>query len=268
MIRYTKIGLCLAVLPFLAITASAQNRMAARPAARPMPIARSNGFTRGPVAAHPIIIRVPASSAARINTANQQSFSTPTSSIFPNSGNGFILSGATSFDVGQLLNNVPGLGFNYEFLNAMNQNLGERAFIDPVTQQDLALAQRLSQFNSGFAGFVPFLGGGYYAEPAEQEQQPPVVIEQQQQPAPSSESEDESAAAPAEEPAPLPDVGEFVLVLHNGDKIKAVAFTRQNDQIVYITKDGVRQSFPAADLDTSATQQINQQRGTPLQLSL
>jgi hypothetical protein len=269
MMRYTKMGLCLAALVSLAISASAQSRVAARPAVRPMPTVRSSGFARGSLATHAIVIRVPATRAPRrVTAANSQSFSSPGISLFPNSGNGFILSGATSFDLGQLLNNVPGLGFDYEFLDAMNQNLGERAFIDPVTQQDLALAQRLSQTGSGFAGFVPFFGGGYYAEPAEEQQQPPVVIEQQPQTAPASESESESSTAPVEAPAPLPDVGEFVLVLQNGDKIKAVAFTRQSDQIVYITKDGVRQSFPAADLDAARTQQINQQRGTPLQLSL
>jgi hypothetical protein len=271
MMRYVQLCLCLAAFLSMGITSSAQNRAALRPAVRPVPVARTNGFARGAVAARPIIIRVPAtSSVRRVSAANPQSFSTSGISVFPNSSNGFILSGATSFDLGQLLNNVPGLGFNYEFLDAMNQNLGERAFIDPVTQQDLALAQRLSLTGSGFAGFVPFWGGGYYAEPAEEQpqQQPPVIVEQQQQPGSASESENESSAAPAEEPAPLPDVGEFVLVLRSGEKINAVAFTRQSDQIVYITKDGVRQSFPAADLDTAATQQINQQRGTPLQLSL
>lgn len=266
---YVKLSLCFAALLSLGITASAQNRGAARPAVRSMPVARASGFTRSIVAARPIVIRVPAASPAhRVATSNPQSFSTPGISVFPNSSNAFILSGATSFDLGQLLNNVPGLGFNYEFLSAMNQNLGERAFIDPVTQQNLALAQRLSQTNSGFAAFLPFWGSGYYAEPAEEQpQQQPVIVEQQQ-PASTSESENEASAGPTEEPAPLPDIGEFVLVLHSGEQIKAVAFTRQNDQIVYITKDGIRQSFPAANLDATATQQINQQRGTPLQLSL
>lgn len=269
MTRYMKLSLCLAALLSIPIIASAQGRIAARPAAHPMPMARSNGLARERVAARPIIIHVPAASARRLNASDSQEFSSPGISIFPNGNNGFIFPGATSFDLGQLLNNVPGLGFNYEFLDAMNQNLGERAFIDPVTQQDLALAGRLSQFGgTGFAGFFPFFGGGYYAEPAEEQQQPPVIVEQQQQPAPAAEEQEESSAAPAEEPAPLPDIGEFVLVLHNGDKIKAVAFTRQNDQIVYITKDGMRESFPAADLDAAATQQINQQRGAPLQLSL
>jgi hypothetical protein len=268
MTRDVKLSLCLAALLSIPIAASAQTRVAVRPAARPMPMMKSNGFARGTVtSARPIVIRVPATSARRVNASDSQAFSSPGISVFPSGNNGFIFPGATSFDLGQLLNNVPGLGFNYEFVAAMNQNLGERAFIDPVTQQDLALAERLSQFGgTGFAGFFPFFGGGYYAEPAEEQQQPPVIIEQQQQPAPAEESENESSAEPAEEP-PLPDIGEFVLVLHNGDKIKAVAFTRQNDQIVYITKDGMRESFPAGDLDAAATQQINQQRGTPLQLS-
>jgi hypothetical protein len=58
------------------------------------------------------------------------------------------------------------------------------------------------------------------------------------------------------------------LVLRDGTKIQAVAFTRKSDSIVYITTDGTRRTLALADLDSAATQRVNQERGTPLNLSL
>jgi len=78
--------------------------------------------------------------------------------------------------------------------------------------------------------------------------------------------------SPAQRPIRLPqpeepaDVGQFILVLQNGTQLEAVAFTRMKDLIVYITADGSRRTIAAADLNSDATVQINQERGTPLQL--
>lgn len=264
MTRHAKFGLVVAGFFFVAAATPAQSRLASpRPVAHPGGPAGQNRLARASITAHPVVNHASATTTLHgFAPSSAQAISTPDPSVFPNGANDFIFPGATSFDLGQLLNNVPGLGFNYEFLAAMNQNLGERAFIDPATRQELALSERLSRFSTGFGAFIPFFGG--YVEPVE-EQEPPVDVEQQ--PAPTEEPESEPSA-PSEELPPLPDVGEFVLVLHNGNQIKAVAFMRQNDQIVYITKDGVRSSFPAADLDAAATQQRNQQHGTPLQLSM
>ncbi len=74
--------------------------------------------------------------------------------------------------------------------------------------------------------------------------------------------------APDELAAPLPDVGQFTLVLRNGAKIEAIGFTRMGDKIVYITAEGSRRTMATADLDTKATQEVNEERGTPLQLTL
>ena len=256
----------------------AQGRVGPRAVSGPVRASGTSAVGRSRVAPRRIVERVPASSASIVHRASQsasQTVSTTGFSVFPHTGNGFLFPGATSFDVSQLLNNipglnnVPGLGFDYQFLNAINQNFAEQAFINPATEQEIALAERLSRLNTGFGGgFIPFWGGGYYEEPAEEQQQPPVAEEQEPASAPAESQSDSAESAPAEEPAPLPDIGEFVLVLHNGNQIKAVGFTHQNNQIVYITKDGLRGSFPAADLDAAATQQINQQHGTPLELSL
>ena len=102
------------------------------------------------------------------------------------------------------------------------------------------------------------------------EQQPPqvIIVQQRQPPAEQATAEAPPSAVPAEvEQPPLPDVGQFVLVLRDGTQIQAVAFTRQNDRIVYITTDGRRRSVAIGDLDTAATRGLNDERGTPLQLS-
>ena len=176
------------------------------------------------------------------------------------------------------LNPVPGLGFDYQHLAAINQDLLIKAAIDPVTQLKLAEARRFLR-GSGFGGPGFFLwdGGVYYpisdesaapqptpAEPPapQQAQQPQMIVVQappaQQAPGNSS----------AEESAPLPDVGQFTLVLRNGTQLQAVAFTRTNDRIVYITADGSRHTIAVAELNSDATVRINEERGTPLQFSL
>src|SRR5277367_5939881 len=57
-----------------------------------------------------------------------------------------------------LTGQVPGLGFDYEHLAAISGNLAEKALIDPVTMEELALAERL---NRGSLGSSAYLLGGY-----------------------------------------------------------------------------------------------------------
>ena len=75
-------------------------------------------------------------------------------------------------------------------------------------------------------------------------------------------------AADQEAQAPLPDEGEFTLVLNDGRWIQAVAFTHSNDTIVYITTAGSRYTIAANELDSDSTLRVNQERGTPLQSPL
>lgn len=278
MIRPAKLVYLAIGLFAFSLAASAQSRTPAfHPAWHPMRIARPAVARSASSPARPIVVRVPAMSAHRgATSASDGTNAASDVSVFPN-GTAFVASTATSFDINQLLNNVPGLGFDYSHVAALNGNLGERAFIDPVTQQDIALGEQLSRSSPVFSGgFIPFWGGyGGYSEPVveeqgpEAQQQPRVIILQEPVPAATRTTQPSSSSqsAPQEQP-PLPDIGEFTLVLRDGSKIKAVAFTRQNDQIVYITSDGLRNSFPVSDLDPTATQQINQQHGTPLHLSL
>lgn len=188
--------------------------------------------------------------------------------------NGFF-SGGGSFG---LFNPIGAPGFGLAGSELLNQDWAIKAAIDPATQWRLFEAQRYLR-NAGFAGSGFYLldGGGYYEVPPEsseaeqppqqpQPQQPIVIVQAPQAGQPAEAS---APPEPEETSAPLPeDVGQFVLVLRNGTQIQAVAFTRANDHIVYITADGFRRTLALADVDTQSTVRINEERGTPLQLPL
>jgi hypothetical protein len=70
------------------------------------------------------------------------------------------------------------------------------------------------------------------------------------------------------ESTPMPDEGQFTLVLRDGTTIQAVAFTHTNGKIIYITTDGLRLTFADSLLDQDATVRLNLERGTALQLPL
>jgi hypothetical protein len=151
-----------------------------------------------------------------------------------------------------------------------------RASIDPATEWKLASAHRgwRGRGRFGGPGFYLLDGLGSYAvpddsasadtAPADQPAQEPQVIVVQA--APPSEQTPEQPAA--DDSGPLPDVGQFTLVLQNGLQLQAVGFTRVKDRIVYITADGSRRTIAVADLNSDATVRVNEERGTPLQLPL
>ena len=195
---------------------------------------------------------------------------------------GFGNFGGEPLTVQQLLDPVPGMGFDFSDLAARDRDLDLKAAIDPATQWRLAIAERLLRDNRGFGGFVGtggFIldGGGAYTVPEEPTgelaaaapaPQPQIIVVQ----APAAANQQGVAPAPPAELQPqqpaLPDVGQFTLVLRDGTKIEAIAFTRKSDSIVYIAVDGSRRTLAVADLDSAATQRVNQERGTPLNLSL
>jgi len=197
-----------------------------------------------------------------------------TATTFTNGSSTFTVLNGSAFPLDQLLNPVPGPGFNFTHLAAINQDLGIRALIDPITQQELALAERLArEFPTPV--FFPTFFGGFGPEPAvieqpPQQQQPPIIVLQQPAAAPAEGTNvaQEPVARASEPEAPLPDAGEFILVKHDGTEISAVAFVRQGDEIAYVTRDGNRRFLPVSDLDPDATKMVNQDRGTSLQLPL
>ena len=66
--------------------------------------------------------------------------------------------------------------------------------------------------------------------------------------------------------AAVPDVGDFILVRRDGRILFASAFSITGDQLRYVTPEGIRRSLPMAELDSDATQQMNEARGTTVQL--
>jgi hypothetical protein len=102
-------------------------------------------------------------------------------------------------------------------------------------------------------------------------QQQPQYIFVQQVPDPRGQnqqiaSEQTQAPVERESVSPLPDVGSFTLVTRDGNQLDAVAFTRSNDRLVYITPDGGRRTLAFSDLDVGSTQRLNEERGTPVEL--
>lgn len=143
--------------------------------------------------------------------------------------------------------------------------------------------------------FYFLTGGYYYADPGvlddsegqtqDATDQRDVVADQQdegqqaddQQPPPDDQQRDvraDAGNAPAPAPeqeqqtAPLPDVGSFTLVMRDGTQVDALAFTRAQDKIIYITPDGGRRTVAVSDIDSDSTARVNEERGTPLQSPL
>jgi hypothetical protein len=184
-----------------------------------------------------------------------------------------VLSPSAGFDFNfdTLLGNfpVPGLGFDFAHLAAINTGADVRAFIDPVTQHELALARAIRLETpvifGGFPGFFP----GYIPMVEQPAVQPTIVVVPQ--PVAPEVQATERGRAQESEPrsvppvvAPSHDAGEFVLVRRDGGLLFAVAFTQGTDRITYVTKEGVRRNLPLADLDADATVRMNEERGTPL----
>jgi hypothetical protein len=175
-----------------------------------------------------------------------------------------------SLTLQQLLNPVPGLGFDFSHLAAINRNLDVQSLIDPLTRMRLAQAERLLRetpvVTPVFFGF-----GDSGAQPiVVQQPQPQIIVLQQPAPQPAPAVEAAPAPEPVAAPAPdsRPDAGQFILVLRDGSQITAVAFSRQDSRIVYITPDGRRRSLAISGLDAAATILINEEHGTSLQLPI
>jgi hypothetical protein len=181
---------------------------------------------------------------------------------------------------------APGLGFDYTHLAARNRNLAARAAIDPATQHRLALERQLRRdapraIAPAFPVVVNSIVVNVNVAP-----QPPVVIVQEPEPDPDYELEraryverlerlerremNAAPAAPVYEP-PLRESEELVLIRRDGALLFAVAFTVRPDaagdaRVVYITREGHRRSVALAELDLPATRDMNEARGTSLQL--
>lgn len=176
-------------------------------------------------------------------------------------------------------------------INENNNNLTNSPFVTPAFETrtlpdspglgfDFA---HMAAVGRGQTVSVPagFISSGFFLPTFSQPapvilvQPSPVVIVQQpalqqlddsvDRPRSSRLSEDRPAPPPPET-APVRDVGEFVLVRRDGGQVLAVAFTVQNGQISYVTRDGVRRSVSLSALDLDATRNENEERGTSIRL--
>jgi hypothetical protein len=165
---------------------------------------------------------------------------------------------------------TPGLGFDFVHFAAINRGAGVRALIDPVTQHQLALALRLQAATTPVSPFFfsPFGGGTpivvespIVVVPQAPASEGPHASVQERRP---SESYFEAQRAPQEEPGR--DAGEFVLVQLDGRLLFAVGFTAEPGRVVYVTREGLRRSISLTQLDVDATQRMNEERGTSIQI--
>jgi len=246
---------------------------------------RAPAHSMGSAPAVPVARRA-VSAGARVSTSRHTSFArsgTNRTGSARHSADAFGFGSGFPLSLQDLLNITPSNGFDWQYVNSINQDLPIKALIDPVTQFEVAQAERLLRSTGGgFSGSYILGGGGYYVPPETEEgaqspeqaqtfesqpaqgPQPQIIVLQQapaQQAAPQTQAE-----APAEEP--LPDRGPFTLVLRSGKEIQAVAFTHSKGRIVYITPEGGRLTIDSAELDPDATMRVNDERGTPLQLPL
>ncbi len=272
---------------------------AAAPAA-PLTGRVSHSATYGSGSLHPhrgAPVGVHATGTARHATSPTETTATSTSTAAAQNvtPNVVVVPADSGITLQDLTGQVPGLGFDYEHLAAISGNLAEKALIDPVTMEELALAER---FNRGGVGGSAYLLGGYgygyaggdapvdngdpsgdpqdaQAQPAVAAPQPPPQIIILQQPAGPSGSAGQSyggadgrTEAAQAKAAPLPEASDFLLVLKSGVMVSAVAFTRQGDELIYVTKEGNRRTMSVATIDSDATSKINAARGTSLKLSI
>jgi len=168
---------------------------------------------------------------------------------------------------------VPGLGFDFPHLAAVGSG-------------GINSASSFGQSGRrGQGAYLPILFGGYpyYYDDSGSDQadqqpvgpsqpQPQVIVIQQPVPAQQGgDSGSDSAgntapSIPDAQVADIPDVGDFILVRRDGRLLFASLFSVVGTQLQYITPEGIRRTLAISDLDTDATQQMNEARGTTVQI--
>jgi hypothetical protein len=175
------------------------------------------------------------------------------------------------FNNGPTFQDVPGLGFDYPHLAAINGNRGGHG----------GRGGRFDGAPFGFGGFlldspglieVPSndndsgIAGDQIANDPSTANDPSSGDGTDVASAPRHSRAPREAVQPEAAPAPPQDVEQYVLVRQDGGLVFAVAYTwQQNGSLRYITPDGIRHSIKRDALDLNATQQFNEQRGLNFQ---
>jgi hypothetical protein len=169
---------------------------------------------------------------------------------------------------------VPGLGFDFPHLAAISGGL-----------------HGSSSFRFGHEGhhrqgsFVPIFFGEYpyysedtgYDQPEQQtdqqpQPQPQIIVIQQPVPARqvadslSNVANDTAPEIAAQSGLAVHDVGDFILVRRDGRILFASVFSVVGSQLQYVTPEGIRHTVAVSDIDADATQQMNEARGTTVQI--
>lgn len=217
----------------------------------------------------------PVNSAGASATSSHSSRQTSVIQISPS---GQITSGFGPIANPVSFEGVPGLGFDYPHLAAISR-----------AQHNNSSMHFGRNGHRGQGSFVPILFGGYpyyfgdlgYDQPEQQtEQQPVQQLQAQpqiiviQQPVPAQQGAGSgsnvgnfSASLPAPQAAePIRDVGNFILVRRDGRILFASVFSVVGAQLHYVTPEGIRHTLAISDLDADATQQMNEARGTTVQI--
>ena len=166
------------------------------------------------------------------------------------------------------LRGVPGLGFDYQHLAVVNQGLSQNRLANRRARPGFGFITPIL----GFGPFFPFDAGySYYgSEEYAPQYEPPVAIVPpvlMQLPAPANQAQDRSEPpATVQAPAPVPELGQLILVRRDGQVLFVTAFTTSKGQLTYVTRDGTRRSFPVAELDKAATRDMNDANGTSVAL--
>jgi hypothetical protein len=216
----------------------------------------------------------PRASAGSTGIAATAQKSSRLGSVIRISPSGQIASDFDPFANSVSFDGVPGLGFDFPHLAAIS-----------VGQRNNSSSHFGHNGHHGQGAFVPIFFGGYpyysddlgYDQPEQQavqqpQPQPQIIVIQQ--PAPAQQGADSgsdtgnlSASAPATPAAePIPDVGDFILVRRDGRVLFASVYSVVGTQLLYVTPEGIRHTLAIADLDADATQQMNEARGTTVQI--
>jgi hypothetical protein len=153
------------------------------------------------------------------------------------------------------VSDAPGFGFDYVHFFAVHPNA------------------RFGRFPSGF--FAPFIGGELFlpypsyvetAAPAEQA----ATATATEAPERAEEPMEGEAAPPAGAITPQSSTpkqqSEFVFVRRDGSLFFAVAYSFDDNNLRFITQDGLPKSVLLSSLDLPATRQFNEERGATVRL--
>jgi len=144
---------------------------------------------------------------------------------------------------------VPGLAFNVRSLAATGRR-GRGQSVAP-----------LLWYSPFYSPYADYSYDAPQPQPPYDDQQPPQAAAPPPQFAPS-----EPYSASDELQPPPPEEGQFILVRLDGQILFAVAFTAVDGRLTYVTREGLRRSFPVTELDKQATRQMNDANGTSISL--